>query len=314
MKKEGYVSFLLVSSLLAWSASTAIADKVMTNVPDWNQPNAYAPTTPGLNLNDAPDWCSPTAGANLMGYWEDQRGCIGLTDTQVFGASPAFPNPPNNAPPQGDEWKQSLWHDGIIEMGWHMNTGRWQNMLPNPTWPPGAGSTALANIGPGAALYAVTPWADPGGVMNKTAYPNTTTWKDTVLGPQMWSNYRAEIDANRPVLITFKVWVDTTVPGGTQVVDGQTVETYYLDMLMSDPHTVVGVGYHDPTPGQPWNGDEEMITQDGWGTTGQYVMVPVIPPAPQGFWMQNDYITVPEPMTIGLLVLGGLPLLRRKRG
>ena len=292
MKREEYLAFVVVGVLLGWSASVAVADKVMTNVPDWNQPNAYAPITAGLNNNDAPKWCSPTAGANLMGYWEDQRACAGLTDGQAFAASPAFPNPPNNSPPQGDEWKQSLWHDGMIEMGWHMNTGGWQAMMPNPSWPVGAGITNFNNIGPGAATYAAAAWNDPGGVLTKTAYPNATATKDTVLGQAMWTNYKAEIDANRPVLVTFKVWVDTAIPGGTQVVDGQTVEMYPPDMLGSEPHTVVGVGYHDPTPAQPWNGDEEMVTQDGWSTTGLYVMVPVVPTAPHP--ARNTEAATPE--------------------
>jgi len=296
-------------------AGAAAGDKIITGVPDWNQPNDYAAATPGLNLNDAPQWCSPTAGANLMGYWEDQRSCPGLTDGAAFNASPAFPNPANNSPPQGNEWKQGLWHDGMIEMGWFMNTGSWQNMLPNPSWPPGAGMTALANIGPGAGAYAAGAWVDPtgGGGLVKTAYVPASVTKDTVLGAAMWSNYQAEIDNDRPVLVTFKMWVDDTVPTVTTTVDGQEVEIYPIDLLGSEPHTVVGVGYHDPTPGQAWSGDEEIIGQDGWASTGTYVMVPVNPANPAPFWLQNDYINIPEPTCVALVACGVAMLGARRR-
>jgi hypothetical protein len=286
-------------------ASTALADKVMTNVPDWDQPNVYAPMTPGLNVGDCPQWCSPTAAADLMGYWEDQKGCAGLTDGQP---PTAFPLPPNQNPC----WQQNLWHDGTIELGWFMNTGLWKGMLPVPTFPPFAGVTNLGAIGLGAVGYAQGAWNDPNGAV-KVAFPNATNSLDVVFNAQMWANYKAEIDANQPVLVSFEYWVDDSAQGfmGTKVVDNQTVEMWALNPLGTG-HTVCGVGYEDPTPLAPWSGDEEMIVQDTWSTTGQYVAAPIW--AQVGWWMQNDYINIPEPTTLGLMLLGAcLPLLRRRR-
>lgn len=294
-------------------ASAAAADKVMPNVPDWNQPNNYAAATAGLNWNDAPQWCSPTAGADLMGYWEDQKGTVGLTDQQVAPLSSVFPNPPNN-PPATPAFQQGLWHDGTIELGWFMNTGGWQGMPVPQMFPPFAGVTGLINIGPGALAYAAGAWNDPGG-LTKVAYPAATTVKDNAFNALMWANYKAEIDANRPVLVSFEFWLDDSAAGpgllGTKIVDGQTVEMWALNPLGTG-HTVCGVGYEDPTPLLPWSGDEEMVVQDTWGTTGLYVAAPIW--AVPGWWLQNDYITIPEPMTLGLLCLGGLALIRRRRG
>lgn len=289
-------------------ASPAAADKVMPNVPDWNQPNNYAAATAGLNLNDCPQWCSPTAAADLMGYWDDQRGCAGLTDGVPAAV---FPSPPNQNPC----WQQGLWHDGTVELGWFMNTGLWQGMVPAPpTFPPFAGVTALINIGPGARAYALGAWNDPGG-LTKVAYPAATNVVENAFNALMWANYKAEIDANRPVLVSFEFWLDDSAAGpgllGTKVVDGQTVEMWALNPFGTG-HTVCGVGYEDPTPLNPWSGDEEMVVQDTWGSTGLYVAAPIH--AWVGWWQQNDYITIPEPMTLGLLGLGGLALIRRRRG
>ncbi|KPK86227.1 MAG: hypothetical protein AMJ81_01915 [Phycisphaerae bacterium SM23_33] len=284
-------------------ASAGAADKVMINVPDWNQPDNYAAATPGLNVGDCPQWCSPTAAADLMGYWDDVKGCAGLTDGQPPSA---FPNPANQVPC----WQQNLWHDGTVELGWFMNTGLWQGMGPPPMFPPKAGVTGLGAIGPGAVAYAIGAWNDPNGAV-KVAFPNANNSLDNAFNAQMWANYKADIDANKPVLVSFEYWLDVSDPGamGTKIVDGQVVEIWPLNPLGTG-HTVCGVGYVDPTPNQ-WIGDEEMVVQDNWSATGQYVLAPIW--AQVGWWQQNDYIFVPEPMTLGLLLAGGMVLIRRRK-
>ena len=304
------IGFLLCVCFLAASAwGQAQPGNLILQVPDWNQPSAYG-------VGGYPDWCSPTAGGNLMGYWEDIMGCTGLTDRQVFNASPVYPN-------TALTWEQGLYHDGMIEMGWQMNTGNWQNQSPTINYPPGVGMTNSANILPGLLSYATGSWTDndynlAGGAgqgtgIVKTAYPNATGFTEALSGTPlatMWSTYCGEIDAARPVEVTFNYWVNTNAPNGTVTIEGfegQTCEKYqwYTEM---DPHSVVGVGYIDITPGYQGNNDEWFICQDGWQTTGQYVAVPL-----DSVWRQNDYITdVPEPATMSLLMMGALSLLRRR--
>ena len=85
----------------------------------------------------------------------------------------------------------------------------------------------------------------------------------------------------RPAELSFLHWVDTTVPPGQIAIAGfgTFAETYPWDMG-TDPHSVVGVGYIDPTPGA-MIGDELFVCQDGWGTTGQLVAVPL-----DSMWLQ----------------------------
>ena len=61
---------------------SAWADSLILSVRDWDQPSAYG-------VGGYPNWCGPSAGRNLMGYWEDVMGKTGLTDRQAFPAGPA---------------------------------------------------------------------------------------------------------------------------------------------------------------------------------------------------------------------------------
>lgn len=314
------IASLIVASVVLTFAAPVLAapGNLILQVPDWNQPTNYG-------VVGYPNWCSPTAGGNLMGYWDDVKGFNQLTDNQAFAASPVYPA-------NGGSWEQGLYHDGMIEMGWHMDTGTWKEQVPAPGFPPNAGGTAWGNILPGLLGYAHAGWTDddfgPGngtGIV-KVAYPNATGYTDVARNAQMWSNYRTEIDAARPVEVGFQHWVLTVGPGGwlgNTNIDGfgQTIEKYGWDVTV-DPHSVVGVGYIDVTPGFQGGGDEMFVCQDGWpgpgqnqgGWTGQYVAVPV-----DTMWVQNDYITaIPEPTTFALLVAGAVSALiygwhRRKR-
>jgi hypothetical protein len=302
LRFTGYVAAALTVCVLVVAPAAAAPGNLILQVPDWNQPDSYAAATPGLAVGDYPCWCAPTAGANLMGYWEDVMGCTGLTDQQAFAASPAYPA-------AAGTWQQGLWHDGTIEMGWYMDTGGWQS-VPRP-FPPKAGSTAVANIGPGMQTYATTGWVDGATGITKTAYPNTTIGIDTARNATMWNNYKAEIDAGRPTVSTFAHWVGAMT--GTDTVDGfpnETIEKYGWNTSIEE-HSVTGVGYIDYTAGYQGDGiDEWFVVHDNWGSTGQFVAVPL-----DTNWLQNDYVTqVPEPVTLGLLASGGLVLILRRKG
>ncbi len=306
MKRKRIATIMVVGILLAWSVPNASADALISNVPDWNQPSAYG-------VAGYPGWCSPTAGGNIMGYWEDVKGCTGLTDRQVESAGPGYPATPGT-------WQQGLFNDGQIEMGWHMNTGGWQGLGPPIPFPPNTSGTQLPMIAVGLIGYATGAWVDnsyplpvpaPGTGIVKVAYPNVNVTTDPQGTPlaAMWPTYTAEIDAGRPVECTFVNWVDTTIPilpWDNATFPGATIEEYAW--LTGESHSVVGVGYYDLTPAV-YNGDEYFICQDGWGSTGQYVRVPV-----DFHWWQNDYVhDVPEPATMSLLVMGGIGLLIRRK-
>jgi len=297
MQRRTTTIWLAAALVLTWAGlAAALPGNLVLQVPDWNQPANYG-VAGYLN------WCSPTAGGNLLGYWEDVMGCVGLTDRQQMPAGPAYASNPAT-------YQQGLFNDGQVEMGFFMGTQGWVN--PGAQFPPNtAFGTALASIGPGVASYAAGAWVDPGPTaIQKVSYPNVLLGQDVLpANALMWQNYTSEIDASRPVLCSFDKWVNPAVFQGNVTIDGfeaYSIETYPWD-LETDPHTVVGVGYIDLTPGFQNNGaDEWFVCQDGWpgpggggGGTGQYVRVPV-----DTFWQQNDYVLdVPEPCT--LLILGG---------
>jgi len=296
-------------------AVQAEASTLLTTVPDWNQPNNYVAGEPNLNLNDYPSWCSPTAAACLMGYWEDTMGASGLTDGAVWPATTAggYPGTPGTH-------MQGLWNDGTVELGWYMDTG---GFGPPPAgggpFPPKAGVTPFANIAAGMGAYAATGWLDAATGMVKTGYPAVMVGTDVVglnglTWAQMWQNYCNEIDNARPALVSFDKWVVTdpppqTVPGFEGFGDIQP-QWYQWQQSGDEAHTTCGVGYIDLTPGFQNNGmDEWFVVQDNWATTARYVAVPL------GLeHVQNDYLfQIPEPVSLALLSLGAVALLRRRR-
>lgn len=236
MKSGLAASAALCAVFTCWSLRPALGDRLILGVPDWNQPSDYG-------IAGYPDWCAPTAAANLVGYWEDRLGLRGAADGQIAPNSPAYPDNPQT-------WMQGLYHDGTIELGWFMNTGDWLGH--NGPFPPHSGGTMyepVDSVGYGVISYAREAWTDP-GASEKVAFENASFSSDRVLGQAMWADYTAEIHAGRPVLCAFATWVGAAE--GTTNVHGQTVHLYaFAD---GGPHAVCGVGYIDPTPGQ-FSGD-----------------------------------------------------------
>jgi hypothetical protein len=296
---------MLVMVLLLFApAVQAVPGNLVLSVPDWDI----------TGIAGYPNWCAPTAGGNLMGYWEDVNGRTGLTDRQ------AEPNGPGHANNPGT-YKQGLYRDGQIEMGYHMGTQGWAN--PNLQFPPNTSfGTNTAAIAPGLKAYAKDAYVDPGAAgIQKVAYDITTGIDSKPATAVMWQTYTGEIDASRPALCSFDKWVNTgsLLNPPTWTLDtfpNQTLERYAWD-LNTDPHCVVGVGYVDQTAGFQGDGiDEWFICQDGWSTTGQYVAVPV-----DTMWQQNVYVfsvteaptgVIPEPGTAYLVLTGVVVILRRR--
>ncbi len=81
MKRSPLIPALLVVFLMH-PLPLILADpgNCMFNVPDWNQPadgyfdafGVFIPYTDpyGQRILTYPNWCGPTSGANIMGYWE----------------------------------------------------------------------------------------------------------------------------------------------------------------------------------------------------------------------------------------------------
>ena len=232
-------------------------------------------------------------------------GCTGLSDGTLHTAVPPSPAYPGTA----GTWQQGLWHDGTVELGWHMDTSNWKSN--NGPFPPGGlGMTLLPMIGMGIQLYSSSGYNDIGTGITKTSYPNISQGIDllgTAAGT-VWANYTAEIDAGRPALVSFDCWVAAVV-GNDNTFPGITIPRYSWN-FSSIGHTVTGVGYLDYTPGFQNSGvDEWFVVHDTWGNTARYVAVPI-----DDMWKQTDFVyDVPEPGLITLLMIGSVALLRRRR-
>jgi len=292
-------------------------------VPDWDQPYTYAP--PGPDPNPGPvtttdpydNWCSPTAAANLFGWWEDNSAITGLiltglTDRQAFNGTPGYAG--NAANPL---WQQGLWHDGTVEIGWYMDTNSWRTVTGAGAWPNSGGGTQLGVIGSGAVNYAAGAWNDATTGLAKLSYSFTHrlyAQGGGVTPATAWADYIADIDAGMPLLVTFDCWVNVD---SEEDIGDEVFKYAFSGSGMA--HTVTGVGYIDPVPGV-MDGGELFIVHDNWSTTQTNVAVPLwtvwngnpdnSTPAD---WLQNDHFAIPEPGTVLLIAAGLLLLVRRKR-
>lgn len=304
---------------MGWLCSAQAGIVVLNGVPDWHQPyDTYVPPGPDPNvalpINPYDNFCTPTAAANLLGWWEDMQGFTGLTDRQVAPLTAAFAN--NIVAPT---WQQGLWHDGNIELGWYLDTN---DVDPAKyALPDGHLGTRLVDIAPGLMTYSSGAWADASSGLQKVAY-NANAWSinggNLPVQTTAWDDYVADIDAGKPTLIDFDYWnpVNPVVnPLYPQVDSFYAWGPHPGDSL---GHTVTGVGYLDMDGLNNTDWDKFWIVHDNWSSTAATIAIPYWDVAGGSAynWQQTDHMTViPEPGTIALFFLTGLgaAIARRRR-
>ncbi|HTY87835.1 MAG TPA: hypothetical protein VMB80_10255 [Candidatus Acidoferrum sp.] len=248
-----------MSILLAMATNGFAAAKFVTGlVPDWNQPYRYvAPNGPGPDPapfapNQWNDWCAPSSGANLAGYWTDGRG-VPVGDTTNYPYSSA-------AWASGPSWQDYL-ADGTLnrplfpagalpaqttDIGWYMNAnygiaydaGGGKVMGGYPFGNPQHRGTYLKDIHAGLQLFLNGRYSLGGGIYWKTgtrgsgfAAGTDPTGAAAVIHPNAASAFgevTSEIDTNRTLIVCFRHWnlVAAAVPPLASV-GPSTTESYY---------------------------------------------------------------------------------------
>ncbi len=243
---------------------------LIVDVPDTNQP----PTS------GAPNYCAPMAMVNILGYWDVVMG-----DANAYNLT-AFLQPANL-------------NTVADYVGWFMDTNNaGSSARGNPPPNPAHAGTYNLDIQPGAVdfvrwdaahLFLVPPPPAPALPAGKLGYDWTVTY-DNAAG---FNLYKAEIDAGRPLVVSFDYW--NPVSTGINVTDPETGATINV-FAWGDPttsstypnpdetwsygdigHAVTGVGYilnWDPDVAGPLTPANYVIVHDNWSTTPENVAIP----------------------------------------
>lgn len=294
------------------------------NVPDIVQP----PNNP-LGVPAVTNWCGPASSANVTYYWAASG------DARAAGVN--------------DNWAAN---DGQYYMGWWMDTNNLGcQFRANGSSLVGAGGTYVADLAPGIVGYARWDAGNSFGVINPlspapTVYPMLPVSKqghswtcsskhDATPGygwAAAWADVVKEIDAGRPVLVTWRYWnlVGPTTVGGIEYYtwgppnnNGQCGETYNDASNENEAgkgdgtigHIVTVVGYcpnTDPDGAGPLPQRDWIICHDTWGAafTGTDVAVPwyrTPPPGPNitSPWAANTFVRLAAPAKAGKLTPQG---------
>jgi hypothetical protein len=237
----------------------------IANVPDTN-----VPPTSGL-----PNYCAPTAMANILEYWDDvanhanaQNVTAGLIPETVADLVGYFMDTNNIAPPARGNGPHFGTYAKDITPG-NVDYVRWDAGNPFFTPPPVRPAGKVGHVWTGADDYSNNP------------------------SPQGFAFIKTEIDAGRPLVICFRWW--NLLPG-TNVTDpqsGKVISVYQWGSQTSNStnppeqwngsygegcigHAVTGVGYilnWDPDAGGPLPSGNYTIVHDTWATTPENIAV-----------------------------------------
>ena len=345
-----------VCAMLLGVAVEAVAQPVtIAGVPDWNQPQSYGGFIQPLDGPPGPlggppgvgDWCTPTATANVMGWYEDTQGAT----FSGLGDGVAFPNTlplgyPNNDTNAGvadglPDYQQGQWNDGSVELGYYMDTRGWKsntNQWGTDRDKVPAGIQAyLGQYLPGTVWKVWNYDTSKQGNVNQgyNDYLNGATPPTFPLMAMVPNNGVADATPE-PVLVHWDAWINPNV-GPTLNVNG--IAWYDWTQPIGPGHTVTGIGYatnFDPDQAGPWPQTDWVICYDNWSTTPpagsglpnlmavpywQWTLAQGFPVPNQTLWQANTHIEyvglapedVPEPATVTLFGLGVLAVLYRRR-
>lgn len=318
MRPAAIAAFCLV--MLGLPSAASAAKFVKGLVPDWNQPYWHGANGPNGGPAGGPPgpwqaWCTPTAAANVVGYWEDKRGHA-ISDGAVYSSS-------------GKPWLQwPAWQDyeangagnrGMLspasadDLGWYMDTNRtgdpalgngahigtYIKDVSRPAWNAKLGLNKFFKDRGAVGFQARTQgvgYADGGLPMLTTA--------------QAWQQITLEIDGNRPIMVAFKHWNILTLnqDGSDASPEGSLGWSYwgfgafggdpwgngeYWDDLIEDGqargHYVAAVGYIlANTPEDILGNTNWLIVHDTVGQTPRNVAVPFV--AANVPWLANTTI------------------------
>lgn len=275
-----------------WSSTVNIiingVVSMVMNVPDTNQPPRNLLNTPSVS-----NFCTPISAANITEYWDNIAGSAHATDVNAnFGAS-----------------------DASEYIAFFMNTNLNGSLDRAPVMPNG---TSIQHIATGLIEWTVWDgnldtdygFDTPNHVIVKPSY---TSWdvSTEAMGltplPLAWINYKSEIDAGRPVLMSFIYWnpVDTGVDledisfytWGGSIENATFAANAPSDIEESwnfnpeDPfymvgHSVTAVGYISSyDPGDGGGARDWVVVHDNWSTTSEDVAIPW-----NDSWMASTYV------------------------
>lgn len=352
---KGSAAIIASVSVLLLVLGTALAAPVtIPNVPDWHQPQMYAapngnfvqppdgPPGPPAGPPGVMDWCTPTAAANVMGWYEDTQGAVfsGAGDGIAYpNTLPAgYPNNDTNAgaPDNLPDYQQNQWNDGSVEMGYYMdtrgwktNTNQWGTSRPNV---PGGIQAYLGQYLPGT-VWQVWNYDMAAGGQQAQGYNDYLNGGLAPTFPAMGvvPNNGVADAAPEPVLVCWDAWINAQA-GPTLNAHG--ITWYDWTQPVGPAHCVTGVGYatnFDPDGPGPWPQTDWVICYDNWRSTPPagfpnlmavpYLQWVVGGQPPLGtLWQANTHIEyvglaseIPEPATMTMFALGVLAVLRRRR-